>query len=72
MAFPRQEYWSGLSVPPPGNFPDPGIEPESPALQEESPALWLSHKTSLSDGITIVVEFAQHPLFGQSHSIFWL
>ena len=30
--FPRQEYWSGLPCPPPGDLPDPGIEPASPAL----------------------------------------
>ena len=29
MAFPRQEYWSGLLFPPPGDLPDPGIEPVS-------------------------------------------
>ena len=28
MGFPRQEYWSGLSFPPPGHFPDPGIKPK--------------------------------------------
>ena len=27
VEFPRQEYWSGLPFPPPGHFPDPGIEP---------------------------------------------
>ena len=32
MGFPRQEYWSGLSFPTPGDLPDPGIELESPAL----------------------------------------
>ena len=32
MGFPRQEYWSGLPFPPPGDLPDPGIEPESPAF----------------------------------------
>ena len=32
MGFSRQEYWSGLPFPPPGDFPDPGIEPVSPAL----------------------------------------
>ena len=36
MGFPRQEYWSGLPFPPPGNLPDPGIEPRSPALQADS------------------------------------
>ena len=32
MGFPRQAYWSGLPFPPPSNIPDPGIDPESPAL----------------------------------------
>ena len=32
MGFPRQEYWSGLPFPPPGDIPEPGIEPMSPAL----------------------------------------
>ena len=36
MGFPRQEYWSGLSFPSPGNLPDPEIEPGSPALQADS------------------------------------
>ena len=36
MGFPRQEYCSGLSLPTPGDLPDPGIEPESPALQVDS------------------------------------
>ena len=27
--FPRQEYWSGLPCPPPGDLPDPGIRPVS-------------------------------------------
>ena len=34
--FSRQEYWSGLPFPSPGDLPDPGIEPRSPALQAES------------------------------------
>ena len=33
---PRQEYWIGLSLPSPGDLPDPGIEPRSPALQTDS------------------------------------
>ena len=32
MGFPRQEYWSGLSFPPPGDLPDPGIKPASLAF----------------------------------------
>ena len=34
MGFSRQEYWSGLSFPPPGDLPDPGIEPMSSALAD--------------------------------------
>ena len=33
MGFPRQEYWSGLPFPSPGDLPNPGIEPGSPALE---------------------------------------
>ena len=33
MGFSRQEYWSGLPCPSPGDLPDPGIEPRSPALR---------------------------------------
>ena len=34
--FSRQEYWSGLPFPSPGDLPDPGIKPWSPALQADS------------------------------------
>ena len=34
--FSTQEYWSGLPCPPPGDLPNPGIEPRSPALQADS------------------------------------
>ena len=36
LGFSRQEYWSGLPFPSPGDLPDPGIEPGSPALQVDS------------------------------------
>ena len=36
MGFSRQEYWSGLPFPSPGDLPDPGVEFESPALQADS------------------------------------
>ena len=32
MGFSRQEYWSGVPFPFPGDLPDPGIEPRSPTL----------------------------------------
>ena len=36
MGFSRQEYWSGLPFPSPGNLTDPGTEPRSPALQADA------------------------------------
>ena len=36
MGFSWQEYWSGLPFPSPGDLPDPGIEPRSPALQADA------------------------------------
>ena len=36
MGFSRQEYWSGLPFPSPGDLPDPGIEPRSPVLQADA------------------------------------
>ena len=44
MGFLRQEYWSRLPCPPPGDLHNPGIEPASPALQADS--LLLSHQES--------------------------
>ena len=36
MGFSRQEYWSGLLFPSPGDLPNPGIEPGSPALEADA------------------------------------
>ena len=36
MGFSRQEYWSGLPFPSPGDLPGPGIEPGSPALEADT------------------------------------
>ena len=36
MEFSGQEYWSELPFPSPGDLPDPGIKPRSPALQADS------------------------------------
>ena len=46
MGFSRQEYWSALPGPPPGDLPDPGIEPVSPALAGgffTTSATWEAH-----------------------------
>ena len=47
MEFSRQEYWSGLPFPSPGDLPSPGMELASPAWQEDS--LPLSHLGSLTN-----------------------
>ena len=49
MEFSRQEYWSGLPFPSPGDLPDLGIEPRSPTLQadtlpSEPPEKWYRYK----------------------------
>ena len=36
MGFSRQEYWNGLPFPSPGDLPNPGIEPRSPALRADA------------------------------------
>ena len=36
VGFPKQEYWSGLLCPPPGDLPSPGIEHRFPPLQVDS------------------------------------
>ena len=46
MGFFRQEYWSGFPFLPPGDLPDPGIEPGSPSLQVDSLPSELPRKPS--------------------------
>ena len=36
MGFSRQEYWDGLQFPSPGDLPNPGMEPRSPALHADA------------------------------------
>ena len=55
VGFSRQEYWSGLPCPPPGDLLDPRIKPVSPvspALQTDS--LLLSHQGSLGIGMGLL------------------
>ena len=70
MGFSRQEYCSGLPFPSPGDLPDPGIEPRSPALQadalpSEPPGklVWFSlGKTDLWQYIELVPLFCKGKL----------
>ena len=43
MGFSRQEYWSELPFPSPGDIPDPGIEPQSPMFQADT-ILWATRE----------------------------
>ena len=57
MGFSRQEYWSGFPFPSPGDFPNPGIETKSPALQVDS--LPVSHQGSMQCGSQRISIFCQ-------------
>ena len=51
MGFSRQEYWSGLPFPCPGDLPDPGIKPRSPSLQADALTSEPPGKLSSSSGL---------------------
>ena len=58
VKFPRQEYWSGLPCPPPGDCSDPGMEPGSPTLKADS--FHLGHQRS--PAVPSLLSNAVHPL----------
>ena len=51
MEFSRQDYWSGLPFPSPGDLPDPGIKPGSPADTINNYFLWLKIQADVSINI---------------------
>ena len=51
MGFSRQEYWSGLPFPSPGDLPNPGFEPRSPALWADALTAELPGKPPFPSGI---------------------
>ena len=74
MGFSRQEYWSGLPCPPPGDLTDPEIESVSPALQAGSlpteppgkPKLGL-RRAQTSDDVAIMKAVEQWSTYGQDN-----
>ena len=60
MGFSRQEYWSGLPFPSPGDLPNPGIEPVSPALQTDTLPSEPPGKPCTSLVMLITVMFGSH------------
>ena len=55
IGFSRQEYWNGLSFPAPGDLPDPGVEPRSPALRADSSPAEPQGRVSMCGGVCVWV-----------------
>ena len=51
MEYSRQEYWSGLPFPSPGDLPDPGIEPGSPGSAGRRLIIWATRRTTVAEAI---------------------
>ena len=69
MGFSRQEYWSGLPFPSPGDLPDPGIETRSPAFQADALTSEPPGKPKVRlDTIKLLEENIGRTLFDMNHS----
>ena len=66
MGFSRQEYWSGLPFPSPGDLPNPGIEPRSPASQADA---LTSEPPGKTWGIFFNPLFCQYPVSSPFSSV---
>ena len=64
MGFSRQEYWSGLPCPPPGDLPNPGIKPKFPALADR-----FFTTEPPGNSLPVSVLGARTPVLVLSHSI---
>ena len=60
MGFPRQEYWSGLSFPSPGDLPDSGIEPVP----------LMSYVSYVSSYVTLILSPSVFFLYGEADRIY--
>ena len=79
LGFSRQEYWSGLPCPLPGDLPDPGVKPRSPTLQADSSTfeppgklhlICISVKCNGSSLLKTMMRTALHTIFqGSAHSL---
>ena len=72
MGFPRQEYWSGLPFPSPGNLPDPGIELSSPVLAVRFFTTVKWEKLSLQPNVNFKVLQTPGEYVKLSESILWI
>ena len=72
MGFPRKEYWSGLPFPSPGDLPDPGIKPRSPALEADALTSEPPGKPQTTISTNICKTFnpiAEQIVFSKAHGI---
>ena len=67
MEFSRQEYWSGLPLPSPGDLPNPGIKPRSPTLQADALPLEPRGKP----GNSYIVVFSRKIFGMRCETVFW-
>ena len=65
LGFSKQEYWSGLPFPSPGDLPDPGIEPRFPALQGDS----LLSEPPDGTGVNYKLQEVTAPCLAPSHTL---
>ena len=72
MGFSRQEYWSGLPFPSPGDLPDPGTKPRSPALQADALPSEPQEKPTTPRWNTIYVTIQTYTLKKQEFHITFL
>ena len=59
MGLLRQEYWSGLPCPPPGNLPNPEIKPESLASPALAGRFFTTEPQKLPEGVCLTAERTQ-------------
>ena len=71
MGFSRQEYWSGLPFPSPGDLPDPGIKPGSPALEADTLTSEPPGKEIESKYLTMHQTASNTELYDMKFSSYW-
>ena len=62
MAFPLQEHWNGLPLPPPGDLPNPGIEPPSSCMSKQILYHWATWEANIIRGLDLLTREMNLPL----------
>ena len=69
MEFSRQEHWSGLPFPPPGDLPDPGIEPVFPVSPAVTGGFFTTEPSGKPSEMVLISKKIHFPLFGKILSL---